>query len=64
MKIRHLLLAAVLVAAAAACSAEVTEPSARAPAGARPGANEVTSTASPDSTQREEAGWLGSGGGE
>jgi ABC-type glycerol-3-phosphate transport system substrate-binding protein len=60
MKIKHLLLAAALVAAVSACSADVTEPAARA-AGPLNTEEEVTTTAAPDTTARD-AGWLGSGG--
>lgn len=60
MKTKHLLLPAALVAAVAACSANVTEPAARA---AGPSNTEVTPTAASD-TMPKDGGWLGSGGGK
>ncbi|HEX6039785.1 hypothetical protein [Longimicrobium sp.] len=65
MKTKRLLLACALVAAVAACSTSVTEPTARSAGGAGVNATqEVTTTSAPDTTTNRDAGWLGSGGGK
>lgn len=61
MKTKRLLLAAALAVAAAACSADVTEPATRA---AGPSNTEVTTTSVPDTTTARDGGTLGSGGGK
>lgn len=60
MKITRLIIAAALVAAAAACSADVTTPERRAPVGYS--ASEADTTSTPKAA--EASGALGSGGGK
>lgn len=60
MKTKHLLLGAALVAAVAACSANVTEPAARADG---PLHTEETPASTPADTTTRDGGLLGSGGG-
>jgi ABC-type glycerol-3-phosphate transport system substrate-binding protein len=63
MKIKHLLIAIALVAAAAACSADVTEPRARPDGPSDTEGTTTTSSSAPDTVPRD-GGLLGSGGGK
>jgi hypothetical protein len=60
MKTTRYFLAAALVAAAAACSADVTAPELRVPAEASASTSDTTNVAP---KVVDESGWLGSGGG-